>query len=123
MAYGTYFEIGGYVIESYVNDQNQLFGRPPVMTLEKKMKKEVGITAPLSKKAVNEVSDKAGIDLVKVSSAIGRKKRAHWAFRTALALSLVDGPLPIGDAIAIGGLAAYGTYEVVMLAKDMSEAV
>ena len=34
---------------------------------------------------------------------------------------MADGPLPIGDALAVGFLALYGGYEVGMAVKDIRQ--
>ena len=123
MAYATYFEIGGHVIESYVEQPDGVGPRPRPMTFEKEIKRTIGVPAPLARAASREIKDKSGVDIGKMFSGISHAKRASWAARTALALSLIDGPLPFGDALAIGGLAVYGGYETYQAVKDFSEAV
>lgn len=121
MAYATYFEIGGHVVESYVEGQGHP-GRPAISPLMDKGK-QMGVPKPLMRKGAKEIKKETGVDIVQFSQGIGRGKRASWAFRTAAALALVDGPLPVGDAIAIGLLATYGTYEGIMFVKDVTESV
>lgn len=111
MGYGTFFEIGGHVIESYV-DQEQYGPRPAANPLFEKAK-EYGVPAPLVRQGAKETKQKTGVDPVVIGRATGRARRARRAFQIALALAAVDGPLPIGDALAIGVLTAYGAYEVV----------
>lgn len=119
MAYATFFEIGGHVVESYVESQGQP-SRPAINPLMDKAKQK-GVPKPLLRKGAKEIKAETGIDVVQISQGLGRAKRATWAFRTAAALALIDGPLPVGDAIAIGLLATYGTYEGVMFVKDVKE--
>jgi hypothetical protein len=95
--------------------------RPPATSLPKYVKKKYGVPEPVTKKAAKQIQQDTGVDLVKLVGVAGRKRRAVWAFRAAAALALADGPLPMGDALAIGVLAAYGTYEVVQGVKDVQE--
>ena len=123
MAYATFFEIGGHVIESYVGQSEGVPQRPRRMTFEKEIKRVAGVPAPLARAAAREIKETSGVDLGKFVEGISHAKRASWAARTALAISLVDGPLPFGDVIAIGVLTVYGAYETYEAVKDFSEAV
>lgn len=128
MGYATFFEIGGHVIESYIDQQNRVTlpnagMRPASGNYLLDKGKQMGVPKPLMRKGAKEIQKESGIDLLKIANAPGRVRRASWAFRTAAALALIDGPLPVGDAIAIGLLATYGTYETVMVAKDIKEGV
>ena len=123
MAYATFFEIGGHVIESYVEQPEGVPPRPRPMTLEKELKRVAGVPAPLARAAAREIKETSGVDIGKMFSGMSHAKRASWAARTALAISMIDGPLPFGDALAIGGLAVYGGYETYQAVKDFSEAV
>jgi len=118
MTYATYFEIGGEIIESVVDSPTK---RPPATSLPKYAKKKYGIPESTTKKAAQQFKRDTGVDVIKLSGVPGRKRRAVWAFRTAALLALADGPLPVGDALAIGVLTAYGTYEVVQGVKDVKE--
>ena len=120
MSYQTYFEIGGYVIESYVDGHEGLANRPPNNPL-KDLAKRTGIPQPLVRSGNKQLKKDTGVDIVKVAHGLGRGKRASWALRTAAALALADGPLPIGDALAIGVLATYGTYEIYQMASETKE--
>lgn len=123
MAYATYFEIGGHVIESYVDQREGVSSRPRPMTLEKTLKRVAGVPAPLTRAAAREIKETSGVDIGKFFEGMSHAKRANWAARTALAISMIDGPLPFGDALAIGGLAVYGGYETYQAAKDFMQAV
>jgi len=128
MAYATYFEIGGHVLESYIDSQDRVTlpnaGMRPAggnYLLDKG--KQAGVPKPLMRKGAKELEKSTGVDLMRIANAPGRVRRASWAFRTAAALAVVDGPLPIGDALAAGLLVTYGTYETVMIVKDVKEGV
>lgn len=118
--YSTFFEIGGHVVESYTEEE---FGPRPSPLPLVDFAKERGVPTPLVKKASKEVQQSTGIDAMQLSRAHGRARRARWALTTAAALAAVDGPLPVGDAIAIGVLGAYAGYEVGMAVKDVKEGV
>lgn len=118
MTYATYFEIGGDIIESVVDTPTK---RPPATSVPKYVKKKYGVPEPVTKKAAKQVKADTGVDVIKLSGVHGRARRARWAFTTAAALALADGPLPIGDVLAVGVLAAYGTYEVVQGVSDVKE--
>ena len=50
-----------------------------------------------------------------------RAKRAREAGTIAMGMAAVDGPLPIGDAIAIGFLTGYAAYEAVLAFREVVE--
>lgn len=58
-------------------------------------------------------------DAARATRAYGRGRRAKWAITTALALAAGDGPLPIGDTVAIVFLAAYAGYEIYNIGMDV----
>lgn len=115
MTYTTYFEIGGYLVESHVDEH-----RPPATNF-KTLSKTTGIPSPLLKQASKDVQEDLGYDVQRASRAPGRLRRAQWAFTTAAALAAADGPLPLGDIAAIGFLGIYGGYEVVEAVRDLTQ--
>jgi len=122
MAYQTFFEIGGHVIESYTESQGHP-ARPMISNPLLEKGKEMGVPKPLLKQAQKEIKTASGIDIGKVSRSAGRAKRAGWAIRTAAALALVDGPIPVGDAAAAVFLVAYAGYESALAVQDLKEGV
>ena len=117
MTYTTYFEIGGHVIENEVVSRD-MPGRPPSTDL-KRIAKQTGVPQPLLRQASREVKKKTGYDPVRAAGAYGRLRRARWAATTAGVLAAADGPLPIGDALAIGFLGAYAVFEVGTAISDI----
>ncbi len=117
MTYSSFFEIGGYVVESYVDEP----GMPVMKTPERVLKEQFGVPTPLGKKAVKELREETGLDLSKLVSGGQRGKRVAWALRTAAALALVDGPIPVGDAAAAGFLLVYAGYEMTRTIYDVKE--
>ena len=61
---------------------------------------------------VSEASKALGFDPMDVIEAGGRLRRATRAVKLAAFLAAADGPLPIGDMLAIGVLGVYAGYEV-----------
>ena len=116
----SYFEIGGYVLESKYRSDTNIPNRPhrdPVLEIAKAH----GVPKSVVLVAAKETEAKTGINPVEFTSeTYGRGRRASWAIRTAAALALVDGPLPIGDVLAIGVLGVYAGYEISMSAKYVS---
>ncbi len=111
MTYATYFEIGGHVIET--NLDPQIHGPRPAADPLMELAKKHGVPKPLARKAMKESSEALGYDVARASRGVGRLRRAKRALGIAGALAAVDGPLPIGDAVAVGLLGTYGIYEVV----------
>ena len=122
MAYQTFFEIGGHVIESYVVSEGHP-SRPLAKNVLLEKGKQMGIPKPLMKAGAKEIQESSGVDILKIANTPGRAKRAGWAFRTAAMFALADGPIPVGDALAAGLLVSYGIYETGMIVKDTKEAV
>ena len=109
MSYTTYFEIGGHIVESYVAEN---YGARPKSNPLMEYARQKKIPARLLREVDFEIEKETGISPIDVWGTIGRAKRARWAFATAAAIALADGPIPVGDAIAAGLLAAYGVFEV-----------
>jgi len=66
---------------------------------------------------ISEASKQMGIDPVEVIEAGGRLRRATRAIKLAAFLAAADGPLPIGDMLAIGVLGVYAGYEIYKTAE------
>ena len=119
MTYSTYFEIGGHVVESYVESNHphaQL--RPRSDPVHQMMKEEHGVPKSMTKRALQSASPE-GYDLNRAAQGYGRYRRARWAFKIAAALAMADGPLPFGDIAAIGVLGVYGVYETTQAIGDI----
>lgn len=116
MSYVTYFEIGGHVVETYVDRP----GIPPRPVLDPLpgISRKTGIPTKLLREGSRSVERDTGLDLAKLGKKYQRAKRARWAITTAGTLAAADGPVPIGDALAMGFLALYGAYEVVQIFTD-----
>jgi len=61
---------------------------------------------------LEEAARAAGLDPKEVAESVARVRRARRAAQLALVLATADGPLPIGDILAIGVLGIYAGYEI-----------
>ncbi len=121
MSYITYFEIGGQVIETYVEGRHYHAPlRPRADPLHHYMKEHHGVSKSMTKAALKHASPE-GYDLNRAARGIGRARRARWALSLAATLAAADGPLPIGDVAAIGVLGVYGTYEATQAYGDFRQ--
>ena len=105
----SYFEIGGHVVECTTPSapQSSLPVAAPI-AFASRPRGPTGISPrPLARAARHSKSSVA-----EVGSVPGRARRARMAFTIAGTLAMADGPLPIGDALAIGVLVGYGSYEI-----------
>ena len=118
MTYTTFFEIGGHVIESYVDTETH--GPRPAADPLLEIAKKHGVPKSLARAAMKESSEVlGGYDVARASRGVGRIRRARRAVTIAAALAAVDGPLPIGDTIAIGFLGTYAAYEMAVGVTDL----
>jgi hypothetical protein len=118
MTYPVYFEVAGHWVETQIPDE--MPSRPPMIT-SRSISKKTGLPVPLVKDVNREIKQKTGYDVMRASRGYGRLRRARWAFSTAAALALADGPLPIGDALAVGVLLGYGVYETGTAIDDFTQ--
>jgi len=106
----AYFELGGHVIETMVTNESTP-GRPPMVTA-RSLSKQHHVPQSVIRAVDRQAKADTGISPLTVLDSYGRAKRARWALTTAAALAAADGPLPFGDAIAIGVLGVYAGYEL-----------
>jgi hypothetical protein len=111
----SFFEIGGHVIESIVDSPTP---RPRSDPVEHFLKTEYNVPKTMTKSAAKTASSD-DYDFQRTLKGAGRARRAQWAFTTAATLALADGPLPVGDALAIGLLVGYGSLEFYYAVGDM----
>lgn len=76
------------------------------------------LEVPRQVKDGSKVSKTEAKDVLKM---YGRAKRARTAARIAIGMAAVDGPLPIGETIAVGFLAGYAAYESVLAFREVVE--
>jgi len=66
---------------------------------------------------ISEAAKEMGLEPKDVIEAGGRLRRASRAIKLAAFLAAADGPLPIGDMLAIGVLGVYAGYEIYKTAE------
>jgi hypothetical protein len=113
----AYFEIGGHIIETIVQDES-VPNRPPMVTA-RSISRQHKIPQPLVRQVDKKVKDDTGVSPLTVLDSYGRARRARWALTVAATLATADGPLPFGDAIAIGVLGVYAGYELKTAAGQL----
>jgi len=105
-----YFEIGGTIIELSMDDDTSLPSTlsmvPEAERPERGRNSAKDKTSSMSKTAA-DTFDKAA-----------RVRRARRAISLALGIAAADGPLPIGDTIAVVGLGVYAAWEINHAAGD-----
>jgi len=111
----SYFEIGGQLVESEHSTASN--PRPRLATAKRPNTESLAVA--VAGHGLSKYQGKEDYDTVRAMKAAGRYRRARWAFGIAAGLAIADGPLPIGDAIAIAGLTIYGAGELVYAAHDV----
>jgi hypothetical protein len=125
MTQATFFEIGGSIVELFVLEnarhEETVFNPMPVGMSEEDFEQnpKAQMAAFLLKEAARADLLDEEYDELRALRAYNRARRAKWAVTTALALAAADGPLPIGDTIAIVGLGIYAVYEGTMAIGDV----
>jgi len=113
----SYFEIGGHIVECSADDNTSLSSTISMVSVaerpERGRKSAKDETSLMSK-----TSPSSGGKGESVYERTSRLRRARRALSIAAAIALADGPLPIGDAIAVVGLGAYAVYEINYAAGD-----
>ena len=114
----SYFEIGGHIHECESYDPTNL-GRVEVLSALE-ITREFAPALPgktmYKKSAAPMPKPKPGVRLARNLSRAGR---AHRALVLAGTVAAADGPLPVGDLIAIGILSAYAGYETYRILDDV----
>jgi len=117
----SYFEIGGVIVESILDT-------PDVSHhgTDAKQRKADRVMMKSSRKAVIEIIDEAVGDSYSVKQGIAGGQKLRTGTRSigrgltiAATLAAMDGPLPIGDALAAGFLIGGGTYLAYSGIKDV----
>jgi len=121
MSYATFFEIGGTVIESMMSSEGTPSTRPVVRPRQMKQAERAAITA-VQELTGTEYDVARGVrgtrNIRTGATSVGTGlKIARWA----LAASLADGPLPVGDIIAAGILIGGGAYMIYEGQQDVRQ--
>lgn len=105
----SFFEIGGHIVEC---DLTSLLS--PYRMVSAAERPERGRIAARSQASSMPQTSSAsgGLTVREVASRVGRAQRARRAIAIAATLAAADGPLPIGDTLAIVGLTIYAGWEL-----------
>jgi len=115
----SYFEIGGHIIETLVEGPNYSQGPPAQKAADRVMLKRA------HKEVISAVDEALGDSYdfkrgVKgAQKTVGGRKMIIRGLGIAATLAAVDGPLPIGDVLAVGFLVAGGSYMIYTGTKDV----
>lgn len=106
----SYFEIHGHIVESSVDD----YTSPPSPQLG-------GFVAERPERGRNSAKTESLMSSKFAARDTG-ESRTHWddtrkmrvrtALTVAASIALADGPLPIGDSLAVAGLLIYSGWEL-----------
>jgi len=114
----SYFEIGGYIHECESHDPATAvhLDVSSAVELTREFARALPGKTSYKKSAASMPKPKPG---VKLARNLTRAGRAHRALVVAGTVAAADGPLPVGDLIAIGILSAYAGYETYRILDDV----
>jgi len=116
----SYFEIGGKIIETGLNIEEgllQQYLRPGDILSPIPEKKDVVIGGIAT--VVAKASGKDDYSISRAMRAPRRYTQARNALGLAAMLAASDGPLPVGDVLAIGVLTGFAVYQGVEAVRDI----
>ena len=104
----SYFEISGHIVECSTDD---ITSHPSSLSMVSVAERpERGRNSAMNESVSSRTSAESQSESVFQQSA--RLRRARRALSLAAAIAAVDGPLPVGDAIAVIGLGVYAGWEI-----------
>ena len=114
----SFFEIGGHIHECESYDPATAVHLDLLSAVE--MTREFARALPGKTTYKNSAAPMPKIKPgVKLARNLSRAGRAHRALVVAGTVAAADGPLPVGDMIAIGILSAYAGYETYRILDDV----
>ncbi len=119
----SYFEIGGHIVSTSISSPeysaSSFRGAPTTTTVAQVQGQRNKQVAGGRKADHTSTSDRDRA--MALGEVPGRARRARMAFSLAFALAAADGPLPIGDALAVGFLVIYGSYEFYKTVETLTD--
>jgi len=115
----SYFEIGGHIHECEVYETQSVRASHVQDVMETKMELTRSFSGNYKNPTNTSYIYKPKLTGVKTFRNLSRAGRAHRAAVLAAGLAAADGPLPIGDLMAIGVLSAYAGYETYRILDDV----
>jgi len=115
----SYFEIGGQIVETFVEGPQYSQGPPAQKAADRVMLKKAHkeVIAALDEAVGDRYDVKRGIK--GGHKALGGKRMVVRGLTIAAVLAAADGPLPFGDVAAAAFLIGGGTYMVYSGTKDI----
>jgi len=117
----SFFEISGEIIACELDETERLYGRPSPTGLSSLIMMDTETPEGFSRSQKQPAGSAGGLSLSEAIAIPGRLRRATTAATWAGTLALADGPLPIGDALAVGLLSAYAVYEISLIYRDWND--
>ena len=114
----SYYEIGGHIHECEVDEPQSVRSSHVQDVMEIKMELTRSFPGNYNTTKTSYIY-KPKATGVKTFRNLSRAGRAHRALALAGGLAAADGPLPIGDVLAIGVLGAYAGYETYRILDDV----
>ena len=115
----SFFEIGGQIIETGLNIEEAMFQqylRPSDFSPVPELK---DVTIGLAATGVAKSVGKEEYSVTRAMRAPRRYTQARNAIAIAATMAASDGPLPIGDVIAIGFLTGFAVYQGYQGIRDV----
>ncbi len=113
----SFFEISGEIIECLDEDTLFQIQSPLESAAEEVIGSRVDRMMGISNQR-EPAAGETGFTPGEVVQSLGRLRRATTAATWAVTLATADGPLPFGDALAVGVLAGYSAYELSLIYRD-----
>ena len=107
----SYFEIGGMIVESDSSSDSSFQSTVSVLEYSERGRNSTR-SQGFSLKTSSDGTSPESMGVAEVIGRINRAQRARRALTIAATLAAVDGPLPIGDTLAIVGLTIYAGWEI-----------
>ncbi len=106
----SFFEIHGHIVECDLSADSTSLPSPQLGGFVAE-RPERGRNSAKTESVMSVARD-TGESRTHVVDNLGRLRRTKRAMAMAVTLAAVDGPLPIGDSLAIAGLLIYSGYEI-----------
>ena len=116
----SFFEIGGHIIECDTDDPSSASVQRTELALANTKYEMGGMSDGFIERRAR-TDRKPSVQ--EYGSVPGRVRRARLAFGIAGTMAMVDGPLPVGDAVGIAVLIGYGSYEIYKSSEILSRAI
>ena len=108
----SYFEISGHIVECSTDDNTSHPSSISMVSVAERPERGRNLAMNENFSSRTSARGLTVSDVADVASRVGRAQRARRAISIAAMLAAADGPLPIGDTLAIVGLTIYAGWEL-----------